>query len=176
VRLGLIRHFKVHHSFPSKLLLNRQDVIAWFEAYDSSLHLETRDVHLENIAWQQCYTSTMPRARQTARSIFKGEIIETDGLRELDILHTLPGGIRLPFLVWGAIVRIKSLRKSKDTAQFNQRISRFLDQILSSGKQDVLIVSHWFVMRTLRKELLKRGLRGQRFRYNEYATLYIFGS
>ncbi|RZK43327.1 MAG: hypothetical protein EOO90_03450 [Pedobacter sp.] len=174
MKIGLVRHFKVNHPFPKKRLLTKKEVIEWFSGYDRTENIQYKDVDLSSVNWQRCYASPMIRALNTAAHIYHGHIEQVTGLKELDILHRLPGKFRLPFLLWATIVRIKSFSANSDTQRFQTQIIAFLDSIMAQDPQDTLVVSHWFVMRIMRKELIKRGFIGKKFRSNEYATLYIF--
>ncbi|RZA03610.1 MAG: phosphoglycerate mutase [Sphingobacteriaceae bacterium] len=176
MKIGLVRHFKVNHPFPRKMLLTRSEVVQWFAAYDSTENIEYKTVDLHNINWKRCYSSTMTRAVNTANYIYSDEVFKIDELKELDILHRLSSRIKLPFLVWGIIVRIKSFLSNKDTDEFRNRIIAFVDKLIEDNESDTLIVSHWFVMRVIRQELIKRGLSGGKFKSNEYGTLYVYES
>lgn len=174
MRIGLVRHFKVDHPFPGKKLLSKSEVIKWFEDYDGTENIQYKAVDLHGIDWKRCYSSTMIRSVNTAKHIYKDEITKIPELCELDILHRLSDKIKLPFLVWGLIVRIKSFSSNNDTDKFTQGIAAFVDKLISDNQEDTLIVSHWFVMRVIRQELIKRGFAGDKFRSNEYGTLYVF--
>jgi hypothetical protein len=167
MRIGLVRHFKVHHPFPDKKLLSKAEVIKWFEDYDNTENIQYKTVDLHGINWQRCYSSTMIRSVNTAKHILPE-------LSELGILHQLWDKIKLPFLIWGVIVRIKSFSSNPDTNKFKSGITEFIDQLLNRSEDETLIVSHWFVMRVIRQELIKRGFVGEKFRSNEYGTLYVF--
>ena len=174
MKIGLVRHFKVNHPFPEKTFVTKSDVKQWFADYDSALEIEYKNVDLAGIQWKRCYSSTMIRAIKTAGHIYKGEIVEMAELKELDILHRLPDGLKLPFMVWGAMVRLLSFTSNKDTHDFKNRIISFIDNVLSNHEDDILIVSHWFVLRVIRKELMKRGLTGADFKSDDYGTLYVY--
>jgi hypothetical protein len=174
MKIGLVRHFKVNHPFPEKSLLSKSEVIAWFEKYDNDGNIEFKKVDLGNINWERCYSSSMVRAVHTSKYIYNGEIIEVTGLKELDILHRLSGRVKLPFLLWAIIVRLKSFSSNKDTNEFKNKIVAFVDEIMANNESNILIVSHWFVMRILRKELMKRGMTGDDFKPNDYGMLYIY--
>jgi broad specificity phosphatase PhoE len=174
MKIGLVRHFKVNQPFPEKKLLSKSEVIKWFIEYDNTLNIEYKKVDLSDINWQRCYTSPMIRAVNTAKHIYPGQIEEITALKELDILHRLSDRLKLPFILWGIIVRIKSFSSNKDTDEFKSGIIDFLDNVIANNQSDVLIVSHWFVMRTIRKELIKRGLSGNNFKSHDYGTLYVY--
>jgi len=172
MKIGLVRHFKVNHPFPDQALLSKSDVIKWFEEYDSTENIQYQEVDLGNTHWKRCYSSTMIRAVNTAHHIYNGEIVKIDKLQELKILHRLSEKIKLPFLIWGIIVRLTSFSYNKDNDEFKNGIATFIDKIITNNESDTLIVSHWFVMREIRKVLLKRGFVGDKnFKSNEYGTL-----
>ena len=174
MKIGLVRHFKVDHSFPTKRWLSKSEVLEWFVAYDSTTSIQYKTVDLHDINWKRCYSSPMVRAIQTAKHIFNGEIVEKQELRELDILHQLSNKVKLPFMMWGIIVRVKSLFLNSDTQAFEKRISDCIDDIIKHSEHDTLIVSHWFVMRVIRRELIKRGFAGGSLKTNAYGTLHVF--
>jgi len=174
MKIGLVRHFKVNHPFPKKKLLSKSEVIEWFVGYDNTTNIEYKKVNLSEINWESCYSSPMIRTLNTARHIYNGKIEEIPELKELSILHRLPGRFKLPFIVWGTIVRIQSLSSNKDTDKFRSDIGLFLDKIIAKKEGDILIVSHWFVMRIIRQELIKRKFSTDNFKSDEYGTLYIF--
>ena len=174
MKIGLVRHFKVNHPFPDKIFLSKSEVIKWFAEYDKTENIQYKNVDLYGIDWKQCYSSTMIRSINTANHIYSGEIVKISELQELDIIHRLSDRIKLPFILWGLIVRIKSFSSNNDTDKFKNQIITFVDKILATNKDDILIVSHWFVMRVIRQELIKRGFVGDNFKSNEYGTLYVY--
>lgn len=171
--IGLIRHFKVNLPYPQEFLLTKTGVVQWFDAYETA-ETTPKKVDLRGIDWQHCFSSTASRALKTATQIYPGEITRLDTLRELDVLPLLPGNIRLPFLVWGTLVYRKSVAVNPVTTIFRQNLTAFLDSLISGNYDNVLIVSHWYVMRILQKELLLRGFRGERFTSAENGRLYVF--
>jgi hypothetical protein len=173
MKIGLIRHFKVKHAFPKKRLLSKAEVMQWFEGYDTA-DVEVKDVDLCNAEWKRCYSSPMSRAMITGRHVFKEEIIAVPELKELSILHTLPDRIKLPFLLWGILVRIRSFSSREELKAFRSDIRDFVDELLAKNEGEVLIVSHWFVMKVLKSELTKRGFSGKDFRSNEHGTIYVY--
>jgi hypothetical protein len=176
MKIGLVRHFKVNHLFPARILLSKTEVINWFAEYDKTENIQHKDVDLSLINWKRCYSSTMIRAVKTANHIYKGEIVKIAELQELNILHRLSERIKLPFIIWGLIIRIKSFSSDQDTVEFKNRIIAFVDKLIANNEGDTLIVSHWFVMRVIRQQLIKRGFIGDKFKSNEYGTLYVYES
>lgn len=154
MKIGLVRHFKVNQPLPKKKLLSKPEVIEWFVGYDNNLDIEYKKVNLSGIDWKRCFSSPMIRTLHTANHIYHGQIEEIAELKELSILHRLPGSIKLPFLIWAIIVRIQSFSSNKDTDKFRDGIISFIDKIIVNEEDDILIISHWFVMRVIRQELI----------------------
>jgi broad specificity phosphatase PhoE len=173
MKIGLVRHHKVTLPYPSKPLLSKTDVVRWFDEYESAT-LESKTVDLCHIDWNCCYSSVSPRAVTTAREIFDGEIIALHELKELNILHLLPGRIKLPFLMWALVIRIQSMLFSKDVSAFRERIRNVVNEIIARNEGNVLIVSHWFVMKIIQAELQKNGLTGPVFKSPEHGKIYVF--
>ena len=176
MKVGLVRHFKVKMKLP-KGLVGPDEFMSWFDAYDAA-EIETGTVDLGGVAWQRCYASDLPRAVQTAEAIYRGEIKTSTALRELRAYPFFQRNIRLPFIVWGILVRIawaidhKSQLESQ--ADIEKRLGTALDEILQESGDDVLIVSHGACMMTLRKELLKRGFTGPKFSTPDNGKLYLY--
>jgi broad specificity phosphatase PhoE len=173
MKIGLVRHFKVKLEYPKKYLVSFEEVIMWFNDYDLA-DIEYQKVSLYGITWKRCFSSSTARAINTAKAIFEGEIAQTDNLKELEILSLMRSRLKLPFLVWAIVVRLKSFLSSKPMNEFKHRINMALDSILTENNEDTLIVSHVFVMIFLKKELQKRGFRGETFRSAENGKVYVF--
>ncbi len=174
MKIGLVRHFHVRKPQPEKKLLSREDVVQWFAEYDRTEDLEYKHVDLAGIPWHHCYASPMSRAVSTAQHIYTGPISEITALQELNILHQLPDRIRLPFLLWSMLVHVKSFFSNPDIDAFRNDIIAFLDTVTARRDGNILIVSHWFVIRFMQQELCKREFTGSKARSIDNGTLYLF--
>ncbi|GAL83653.1 phosphoglycerate mutase family protein [Sporocytophaga myxococcoides] len=174
MKIGLVRHFKVNHPFPEKTLLSKSDLVKWFAEYDNKVEIQSKVVDLSGVNWHCCYSSPLIRAVKTAKHIYNGNITEIPELKELDIVHRLSDKLKLPFLMWGFIIRMISFTANNDTDRFKNGIIAFVDNVIAKNEKDFLIVSHWFVMRVIRQELIKRGFVGDNFKSNDYGRLYVF--
>ena len=174
--IGLIRHFEVVHGLPGSGLMTAADVHAWMEAYDVSGFL-ARPVDLGGIPWSRCYSSTSPRALQTAQAVFDGDIVAMDALREPNIRQFDTGGLKLPYGGWRWLLRLAwmtnhpSQRDAK--AEFLSNIDTAL-ATLQKSSAPTLVVSHAGVMMFLRKALLRSGFAGPKFTVPETGRLYVF--
>jgi len=155
-------------------LLSKSEVINWFNEYDNNINIEYKKVDLFQINWERCYSSPMIRALKMASHIYPGKILEIKELKELEILGRLPNRLKLPFIIQGIIIRINFFTSNNDTRKFKDGIIGFVDKLIRQDKSDTLIVSHWFVMQVIEKELIKRGFTGNNFKPNEYGRVSVF--
>ena len=149
---------------------------SWRQRYDSAAaHVTTSP--LDSAGWARCYSSDMKRAYATARAVYSGEIVQTPLLREAEMAEFRTGGLMLPVWSWRWVLRFAwmtghaSQRSARD--DFLRRVRAVAD-LVGSVEGDVLLVSHAGMMAYLRKELLRRGFQGPRFRIAEHARLYVF--
>ncbi|MBU8878383.1 histidine phosphatase family protein [Bacillus sp. FJAT-29790] len=177
MKIGLVRHFKVMHAYPEKIWITPSELTKWFKDYDAS-DIEEGETDLQEIEWEKCYSSDMFRAEKTASAIFDGEIIKTENLREVPAYPLVHRNIKLPYQLWAVLVRLAwlvnhpSQKDSKKSVE--KRINLFLDDIISEGKANVLIVSHGALMIFMRRELVKRGFSGPRIGHPANGKLYLF--
>lgn len=173
MKIGLVRHFKVRHKFSKKLFLSADEMLQWFADYDIA-DIESGNFDTRGVDWNICYTSPLERATKTARAIFKGEIIDADEVKELNVLHSMKSKLSLPLLIWALWVKSKTLSSKKLTEDYKKGIHNFIDKVLVSPEENVLIVSHVFAMIFLQKELQKRGFKGPDLGTPEHGKVYIF--
>lgn len=175
MKVGLIRHFKVTRGYPNKLV-SSDELMNWVKEYDES-EVEENEVDLCNINWKQCFSSDLPRAKTTAEKCFEGRINYIEELREIALSPLFRINIRLPLMVHLLFIRVAWLFNHKSQPEKRKdvlkRINKALDQALSTG-EDVLIVSHGGVMMYMRKELLKRGFKGPKYRRPDNGFVYLF--
>ncbi|MCX7711428.1 MAG: histidine phosphatase family protein [Clostridia bacterium] len=173
MKVGLVRHFRVLKDLPDKKWVTSREIAQWFEEYDTA-DIEIGEVDLFGVDWQQCYSSDLPRAVGTAQTIYQGNRIELKELREFQLNTAAKDNLRLPFILWAVIVRIRTFASRKYTSEFEKQIAGALDEILGKLDENVLIVSHAFTMMFLKKELKKRGFKGPEWKRPENGKLYIF--
>ncbi|MEK8128067.1 histidine phosphatase family protein [Paenibacillus filicis] len=178
MRIGLVRHYKVKHSFPKAGFLSPDELTAWFQAYDAS-DVEMVRTELKGIEWSRCYASNMDRAVKSAKHLYPGPIKVTERLREVaypDFGHISKR--RLHIVAWVLLVRLAWYFSPRvypeGRAEVRKRAASVLDEIIAQGDGDVLIVSHAALMMELRKELLRRGYSGPRFGTATNGKLYVF--
>ena len=175
MRIGLLRHFPVDHKLPSGWK-TASDLHVWRQEYDTAQTL-AGEFDLGGVVWQACLASDLPRAGITARTVYQGEISQTDLLREAQFALFRTGSLRLPVWVWQWLLRLawitghRSQRGCRD--EFLRRVLAVAER-LSAVNQDTLVVSHAGTMVYLSKELLRRGFAGPKLRLAKHATVYIY--
>jgi hypothetical protein len=176
MKIGLIRHYKVIKDYPKgKWLYTAEEVSQWFAEYDLA-EIEYSVNPIGTSGWKGCYASTMPRAIKTAKHLYNDEIMELDELREIPA-PVFNGKIKLPFIGWALLIRFAYFFNKQtrvDIKHAQDKIRSVLDDILASGQEEVLIVSHAALMVYIRKELLRKGFFGPKFHVPKNGKLYVF--
>ncbi|WP_442599791.1 histidine phosphatase family protein [Neobacillus sp. D3-1R] len=175
MKVGLLRHFNVTRGYPNKRVTSKE-LMEWVKEYDES-DVEEREIELFSIPWKKCYSSDLPRAKKTAEKAFSGGIIYMEELREVTLSPYFKSNVKIPLFIHLLFIRMAWLFNHKSQAESKQevmdRINRALDIILQSN-ENVLIVGHGGIMMFMRRELKKRGFKGQKFNRAENAKLYLF--
>jgi broad specificity phosphatase PhoE len=175
VKVGLVRHFKVKRGYPNKIV-SGEELLQWMMEYDAS-DVEENEIDLCNVEWKGCYSSTLPRAKVTAKTTFNGDIVYLEELREVGLAPLFNRKIRLPLFVHILIIRIAWIMNHKSQPELKEevykRINYCLDKILEKN-EDALIIGHGGIMMFMRKELIRRGFIGPKFRRAINGKVYIF--
>lgn len=161
MKLGLVRHFKVITN--EKTFLSSQEFADAMEKYDV-LPVNQNRLKINSRDWDVCYCSSLPRAVQTAETIYSGKILKTDLLKEVPISPFTKRNIILPSFIWHIGARIAWYKSHKsqieDINDTKARIEKFYKTIKSSGFQNILIVSHGYFLRMFYEEMKKIGYTG----------------
>lgn len=175
MRIGLVRHFKVH--CPHKKMMTSREFREWSEKYEHSGVIK-KPVDLYGIEWEVCYSSDLPRAVTTAKEVYSGNIQIDKLLREVDnapFIHT--ERLRLPFEIWHICGRLAWLFRSRSQPESirgtRRRINQFLDKI-DWSKNNILIVFHGFMLFNFQRELRRRGFAGEKVRKVKNGILYEY--
>ncbi|QMV42007.1 histidine phosphatase family protein [Cohnella cholangitidis] len=175
MKIGLVRHFKVKKEYPKGSRYSAAEVAQWFREYDLA-DIEPGTTELGDTEWNRCLASDMARARRTAELIYEGTVHAKSELREIPA-PTFTTGLKLPFLAWAILIRTSWLfnrQARQDIAEAKERIKKVLDDAQSSDGDNVLIVSHAAMMIYMRKELVRRGFRGPKFKIPKNGVLHIY--
>ncbi|ASS74256.1 phosphoglycerate mutase [Tumebacillus algifaecis] len=176
MKIGLVRHFRVKKEYPTQLV-TPSEVTKWLDEYEFT-DIDPAPADLGGIDWGHCYASDLPRAAQTAEIIYDGPITKLAGLREVRPNPVTTRNIKLPFMMWGLLVRVAWLLNHKSQpelrTEIEARLAGVLDHIIEQGDEDVLIVSHAACMMFMQKELRKRGFSGPKLGTPQNGKLYVF--
>lgn len=178
MKVGLVRHFEVEHQPSNNLkLMTPNQFKQWVRKYERS-GIKDCLLNPDRVIWEKCYSSDLPRAVKTAQKLFDGEITETKALRELPIFPPTSINIKLPVILWLFLGRIAWMLSHKSQVEskpmLKERVKYIVEEIILKNDQDILIVSHGFLMIFLRKELLKQGFRGPNFNRAVNGEIYVF--
>lgn len=175
MKIGLIRHFRVKHTFP--VFCNSENYeIEYVKYEDANIFCNNSDFPVKD--YSVCYSSDKKRALNTAKMIFKRNINITSDLVEVPIKAIFKIKIKIPFIFWNILHRffwfLNSKKLSETRKDTRARAVEFLAKICKSNKENILIVTHGFFMLSLRSELLKLGFKGGRILNPRNGILYEF--
>lgn len=173
MRIGLVRHFPVDCTSP--WLMSANEFREWAKQYDCS-PVKIGKAAVDFYPWTKCYSSDLPRAIETAQQIYSGTITRSELLREVPITPVFDSKLRLPHSFWlmaGRIAWRLSHQSQPETIQETQkRVKKFVDGILN--EDNVLIVTHGFLMVQIQKELIQAGFSGEIVRVPACGRIYVF--
>lgn len=173
MKIGLIRHFKVKMTYPKKILISKVELNELFRTYNQSDIIVPQKIQISN-NWNQCYSSPLKRAKHTAEYLHQDTIYINHHLQEIEALDLLKGNMKLPLVLWAILLRYKTFSNKTLMKKHELNIQLFINEILKSKKENILIVSHGFIMILLRKELARRGFKGAKFIVPKNGKLYEF--
>ncbi|WP_247235585.1 hypothetical protein [Telluribacter sp. SYSU D00476] len=175
MKVGLIRHFPVEHEY-LKGLVSQSQVLQWFNGYNSA-PLQSRQVDVGSW-WDICYSSELPRARQTAEAIYHGPTITTTLLNEPVPDPLFKYNVRLPFMLWALLIRLALVynhpTQSHRKEVLESRIRTWFIERLEHQNGNILIVSHAFTMEVLSRLLVKEGFTGKVLNRPPNGVLYTY--
>ncbi|MBA3649662.1 MAG: histidine phosphatase family protein [Chitinophagales bacterium] len=175
MNIGLIRHGRVLYRDPffsiGESFNNYRTAYDESEILNPTLKISANDFPV-------CYVSSKKRALDTVKAIYDGDFKITDELVEVPNIAffllklNLPSSLRS---ILGRIAWFINYHKMPETRrQSNLRAYKFLTQLVSENRENVLLVTHGFFMQSLRHELKKLNFKGKCPINPANATLYIF--
>ncbi len=174
MKIGIVRHARVNYRY--KRFTTGVTFIEGRNAYDTAQTAITK-LEIKAADFPVCYTSSQPRALQTANMIYPGPVIISDDLVEVMSASFFLAKLHLPTLLRKIFSRVAwyfNFKMMPETrSQTMQRAERFLDMILSNNNTDVLIITHGFFMFCLKRVLYNHGFRGHVPLFPKNAVLYI---
>jgi broad specificity phosphatase PhoE len=175
MNIGLVRHFKVNCY--TNMFMTSSDFEQWVKQYNSS-DITQNKFEIGNIKWHKCFSSDLSRSIKTSKTIYTGDIIKTELLREVPISPIYKTNLKLPYVFWCMSGRFawlfhhkSQIETKKDT---QRRAKEFLDSLENESNHNILVVCHGFFMRALQKELKRKGFKGQNVKRPKNGTLYLY--
>jgi broad specificity phosphatase PhoE len=171
-----MRHFRVTYK-PRQKWMTSREFTQWVEHYNLS-DIEAMSADIRQGEWEACFSSDSSRACRTAELVYREKIVRLPELREIGIQSMFSTQLRLHVGIWLALSRMawyfshKSHPESRGDT--HNRVSQVIDSLEGSGASRILVVSHGGFMRSLSKELLRRGYRGSSFLKPANGKLYIY--
>lgn len=165
----LIRHFNVKDT--SKSWINSAEFDQWVNDYDG-FDLDDSPLLLPPI--NQLYVSSYQRAIKTAQSLSASYTL-SHLLIEVDPHSFIKTSLPLPKWLWLVMARIQWYFNSshgENRIDTMQRIEEFFTSC--DLTQNVAIISHGFVMKTMIKMLKKRGFVGDKALIPSHGKMYCF--
>lgn len=179
MKIGLVRHFKVDIEEP-KDSLSSVEYGAWRDAYDKCDNIVPNQIDLKGIGWDICYTSSLIRAAKTARTVFKGEIIETDLLREVDMKYSQEIDDKRKVYDWDIYSMIQWAKNDDIVVETLRDTKKRANQLLNQLEENhdindkVLLFSHGTMMLVIGEQLKKRGYEGDRVIGAVNGEVYVY--
>ncbi len=175
MKIGLVRHFKV--KCPHKRLMTSKEFREWSEKYERAGVMKKK-VNMYGTKWDVCYCSDLQRAVTTAKEVYSGKVYIDKLLREVDNIPFIHSEkLVLPFSVWHICGRLAWFFKSKSQPESirgtRRRIRKFLRQI-DWEQENILIVSHGFLIFNITWELFRLGFVGKRVHRVRNGILYEY--
>lgn len=176
MKIGLLRHYKTDHQYPGRC--NSDEYNRDYQDYEKSGIIKNPPPFTGN-GYTVCYSSTSRRARETAQTVFNGEIIETPEITEVPLKAIFNTKLRLPLKLWHFINRFgwgfNSPGVPETRNQSRKRALGFLQQVLEAHRdENVLVVSHGFFMMELHYHLRKMGFKSQELIRFQHGGLYEY--
>lgn len=176
MRIGLARHFQIPHE--KGKFLDTDGYSEWVRWYDASHGPHCPTPRCE-VAWHKCYCSDIPRAKITAGIIYAGPTEESELLREVPLAPLLRTRLPLPVWLWQSLSRVgwwlEHASQPETRSATRKRAARILEWIRGSHSgEDILLVSHGFLMQFLERELIKAGFAGRVPLHPKGGHIYVF--
>ena len=122
------------------------------------------------IDYQNIYTSSLQRSRETANQLFgEKDFISTKLLDEVPLCASVVSNKKLPLIFWNVSGRLQwflNIHSQKECRKETiYRAERFIE-IITKKNSDCIIVTHGFFMHTLLSQMKKQGFQISHMRFS----------
>lgn len=165
----VMRHFKVKDT--TKCWMNSAQFEQWVKKYDT-FDLDVIKINFPNV--NKVYTSTCTRAIRTA-DFFTCTYQTSNLLVEVDAKAFIQTSLLFPKWFWLFVARIQwyfNVSKGENRVDTLQRIAHFFQTY--DLKQDTMIITHGFVMKTIIRVLKQHGFDGDKTFIPHNGAVYQF--
>jgi len=165
MKIGLARHYKLPHR--RYTLASKHQFLDWIDWYNTTPPPPMIPQGTNEI-WDICYTSPLPRALHTAKTLIPTHIPLVLDSRLVEVPFSAPRHAyipHLPLMFWQVLSRFGWWLKMDYQVESQQetlnRIRAFIDEIIQKHPhQRVLIVTHGFLMQYMRGVFRQHGFTG----------------
>lgn len=162
MKIVILRHGKVDMQWPR--LCDSKGFDKACTDYDSADIVHSKaDNCMGNI--EKVYISNQDRSMKTAEMIFgKKKFIQMDNICEVPLRSFADLNLRLPLWIWNVIGRLQWYSESGRQPEGRKRTIERAEQViceLENGREDCVLVTHGFFMKSLVKQLKKQGYHVQ---------------
>lgn len=100
--------------------LTSEEFEEWVKQYGLS-RVKNREIEINKAEWDKCYCSDLPRALETAKHIYEGEIYKTKLIREVPLRPFIKTKFRFSHMFWSIFGRLAWLfsHKSQTESKIN---------------------------------------------------------
>ena len=154
MKIIIIRHGKVNYKWSKWCTSDEFDKEC--SDYDNA-PLEHMEQDSHKTTYEHIYTSTLPRSKNTAISLFgEKNLIQTEWIDEVPLKSSLYTKVRLPLWFWNLTGRLQwffnNSRQIEGRLCTENRARKFVE-MLCKDEIDSAVVTHGFYMHTLLREL-----------------------
>lgn len=175
MKIILLRHLKVIAR--RGLFQTGHQFDAWRDLYDNA-EVYPSEFKIKKEDFPLCFASPLKRAVATAKLIYDGKVIVKEELVEVRNASFLVHVVSLPsffYSIAGRIAWYYNLKKMPETrTQSEYRAKKFVDELLSSEKENTLVITHGFFMHCLKDQLRQKGFKGKVPMFPKNGHPYVF--
>jgi hypothetical protein len=162
MKIGVARHYKIpYRKWRWINSTGYADFLRWYDGSEG----RPQPRHPSAAMWQQCFSSDLLRAVETAARLTAVPATFMPMLREIPQAPPFDTRLKLPLVVWHVLSRIawwcNHPSQPEGRREAVRRAARIVDFLRRQpADQPVLIVTHGFLMYVLRRELKRSGFAG----------------
>ncbi len=172
MKIILLRHYKVN--IKHKSWLNSEEYSAYCNNYNISPIINQEAPILPEY---KLYSSSMERAKETARLATGREPEELAGVYEVTFNGFLNGNIKLPFWLWELLARVQWYRNSSKQKESRkgtrERLNKASDFLIKKNK-NCIVVMHSIAIKVMSRVLLAKGFKGKKIYYIKNGKAVVF--